>query len=56
MLAHVPGAVLRIDEPVIDCASFLADLAQRHAGRLLRYEPAATEFETQGSGFVRRIR
>lgn len=36
VLAGCPGTVARLDEPVLDPASLLADLAERHAGRLLR--------------------
>jgi glycerol-3-phosphate dehydrogenase len=44
-LRDCPGEVYRLDEQVIDCASLVADLAGRHALRILKIEPAASSFE-----------
>jgi glycerol-3-phosphate dehydrogenase len=38
VLARCPGDVYRLDEPVIDPASLLADLASRHRARILKYD------------------
>lgn len=56
-LRSCPGDVLRLDEPVIDPRSFLADLSGRNGGRLLRIgaeQPA--EFECSGPGVVTSVR
>ena len=37
-LIHCPGPVATIDEQVIDPATFIADLAQQHAGRILKFD------------------
>jgi len=38
VLAECPGAVARLDEPVIDPPSFLADLAHQHQSRVLKID------------------
>ena len=54
-LIECPGEVYRLDEPVIDPATLLADLAERHGARILRYDPnAGIEFVTT-SGTVTAI-
>jgi hypothetical protein len=38
VLAECPGDVLRLDEPVIDPASLLGDLAEQHRERIVQYD------------------
>ncbi|HMQ16528.1 MAG TPA: FAD-dependent oxidoreductase, partial [Phycisphaerae bacterium] len=38
-LRGCPGEVYRLDEPVIDCAAMIAELAGRHAPRILKTAP-----------------
>ncbi len=47
LLAACPGSVLRLDEQVISPASFLADLSERHARRLLHFDPQQVEMQRQ---------
>ncbi len=56
VLQQVPGVVLRVDEQVIDTASFVADLARQHTDRLLKYDPQTTTFDIGAPGELRRIR
>lgn len=55
VLAGCPGTVARLDEPVLSTTSLLEVLAGRHWPRLLRVDPAAVRFETDGPGRVRTI-
>lgn len=41
ILADCPGTVQRIDEHVIDPASFLKDLADQHRSRIIKIEPGS---------------
>lgn len=55
-LQQCPGSVARLDEPVIDPVSLVAELASRHRSRLLQVDteqPPA--FELNGTGDVRSI-
>jgi glycine/D-amino acid oxidase-like deaminating enzyme len=55
-LADCPGDVLRLDEPVIDPASLLHDLAEQHRTRILRFDFAnGIAFDATG-GVIRSIR
>lgn len=56
-LAACPGDVFRVDEQVIDVVSFLHDLADRHADRLVKVAgPDDVTFETSGPGQVDAVR
>ncbi len=56
VLSRCPGTVARLDEPVIDPASLLGDLAARHAGRILRIDAGAGLDFTTSRGRVEMIR
>ena len=56
-LASCPGTVARLDEQVIDPASFLENLASRHASRLMKIDADhGLEFVLDGPGLVRVVR
>ncbi len=56
-LAQCRGAVHRLDEPVIDTASFLRDLASAHRDHLLKFDmEEGIEFDRAASGDVTAIR
>ncbi|MCI0366203.1 MAG: FAD-dependent oxidoreductase [Phycisphaerales bacterium] len=48
-LADVPGAVARLDEQVIEPASFLHDLSHQHASRILKIDAARLRLSTPSS-------
>jgi len=55
-LTGCPGAVFRVDEPVIDLPSFLATLSARHRDRLLRVAgDEAVRWDRAGSGMVHAV-
>ncbi len=57
VLANCPGTVARIDEQVIAPASFIADLAHRHRGRVLKIDTnAGLDFRVVTPGQVQSIR
>lgn len=57
VLADCPGDVFRIDEPVLDPASLLQELADRHAQRLWRYQDHdGIEFVSPHAGRVAALR
>lgn len=56
ILRECPGDLARLDEQVIEPASFLEDLAERHRDALLRIDAGGgLELEVDGPGEVRRI-
>ncbi len=56
-LATCPGTVARLDEQVVDPASFIADLASQHARRLLQIDVRhGLEFVTDRDHTVQTIR
>lgn len=56
LLAGCPGAVARLDEPVISPASLLRNLADRNVGRILKIDvPDGVEFELSGPGHVAAV-
>src|SRR5207248_1954034 len=56
VFAGCPGPVLRLDEQVIDPASFIADLAGQHHERLLRIQAdRGVTCELAGPGVVERV-
>jgi glycerol-3-phosphate dehydrogenase len=57
ILAGCPGSVARLDEPVINPASFIADLARQHRQRILEIAPAAgLQFKTAKSDSAAQVR
>ncbi|MCH8829820.1 MAG: FAD-dependent oxidoreductase, partial [Planctomycetes bacterium] len=53
LLAHCPGTVARLQEPVIDPQSLIADLACQHAARILKIDAEnGLRFETDAPGNV----
>jgi glycerol-3-phosphate dehydrogenase len=57
VLAECPGAVARLDEQVIEPASFLADLSWQHRDRLLKIDAThGQEFDLAAGGLIRSIR
>lgn len=56
VLRDCPGVVARLDEQVIDPASLLAELAARHADRIVLYDMDAAEFVSSASGGEHGIR
>lgn len=56
VLASSRGEVVRVDEQVIDPASFLGDLAGQHQTRLVRIDSSGgVEFQTSSPGRVDRV-
>lgn len=57
LLSDCPGTVARLDEQVIEPASFLADLSRQHQQRILKIDAEhGLEFEVKGPGEVQLIR
>jgi len=54
-LVGCPGSVFRLDEPVIDPLSLVADLAGRHRTRLLLCGPGGTHCTRDATGLVTRV-
>jgi glycerol-3-phosphate dehydrogenase len=56
-LAHCPGTVARLDEQVIEPASFLYDIFQQHRQRILKIDIASgLEFAWNQPGVIKLIR
>lgn len=56
-LAHCPGEVLRVEEQVVDAASFLQVLSRAHSTRIVKAgEDNGVEFVTSGPGCVDEVR
>jgi glycerol-3-phosphate dehydrogenase len=56
VLAHCPGPVARLDEPVIAPESFLQALFARHRGRILKINASDVEWELDSPSAVRGVR
>ncbi len=55
-LAGCPGPIARLDEQVIDPASFIADLARQHRSRILQIAACdGFECDISGPGIVKRV-
>ncbi len=56
-LANCSGDLFRVDEQVIDCASLIHNLAEKHAPRTLKLEEAdELAFDVSSDGRVRAVR
>jgi len=55
LFAGCPGSVSRLDEQVIDPASFIADLANQHQSRILQFDAPGLKFDLAKAGSVGRV-
>lgn len=57
ILRHCPGVVARLDEQVIEPASFIADLSDQHVRRIVKIDAVnGLEFDCRGPGEVALVR
>ena len=55
-IVNCPGEILRVNEQVVDVASFLSVLARRHAARIMQVgEKDSVDFGTSGMGCVNEV-